>query len=44
MHETYVAERHLEEDSLGSPIEHPRLAHFFDSFDDGHYLRDRALN
>ncbi len=44
MHETYVAERHLEEDSLGSPIEHPRLTHFFDSFDDGHYVRDRALN
>jgi len=44
MHETYVAERNLEEDSLGSPIEHPLVAHFFDSFEDGHYLRDRALN
>jgi len=44
MHETYVAERNLEEDSLGSPIEHPLVAHFFDSFEDGHYLCDRALN
>ena len=44
MHETYVAERNLEEDSLGSPIEHPLLGHFFDSFEDGHYVRSRALN
>jgi len=44
IHETYVAERNLEDDSLGSPIEHPLLAHFFDSFDDGHYVRNRALN
>jgi heat shock protein HspQ len=44
MHETYVAERNLEEDSVGSPIEHPLLGHFFDSFEDGHYVRNRALN
>lgn len=44
MRETYVAERNLEEDTLGSPIEHPLLGHFFDSFEDGHYVRDRALN
>ncbi|MGB5702403.1 MAG: heat shock protein HspQ [Polyangiales bacterium] len=43
-HETYVAERNLEADSLGSPIEHPRLGDFFDSFEDGHYVRNRGLN
>ena len=44
MHETYVAEQNLEEDRVGSPIEHPLLGHFFDPFEDGHYVRDRALN
>ncbi len=44
MHETYVAEQNLEEDSLGTPIEHPMLEHFFDAFEDGHYVRSRALN
>ena len=44
MHETYVAEQNLEEDRVGSPIEHPLLGHFFDSFEDGHYVRNRALN
>lgn len=44
MHETYVAEQNLEEDRVGSPIEHPLLGHFFDSFEDGHYVRSRALN
>lgn len=44
IHETYVAERNLEEDALGAPIEHPLLAQFFDAFEDGHYVRSRALN
>ena len=43
-HETYVAERNLEEDALGAPIEHPLLEQFFDAFEDGHYVRSRALN
>ena len=43
-HETYVAERNLEGDDSGAPIEHPLLAAFFDSFEDGHYVRSRALN
>ena len=43
-HETYVAERHLEEDVLGVPIEHPLLEDFFDAFENGHYVRSRALN
>jgi hemimethylated DNA binding protein len=44
LHATYVAERNLEEDVLGSPIEHPLLGDFFDAFEDGHYVRLRALN
>lgn len=43
-HETYVAERNLEADDSGAPIEHPRLAAFFDSFENGHYVRRRSLN
>lgn len=42
--ETYVAERNLEEDEAGDPIEHPALGRFFDSFENGHYTRTRSLN
>jgi len=44
LHETYVAERNLEADALGAPIEHPLLDDFFDTFENGHYVRSRALN
>lgn len=44
LHETYVAERHLEPDNAAEPIEHPRIDEFFDDFRDGHYVRERALN
>ncbi|MBT8470602.1 MAG: heat shock protein HspQ, partial [Deltaproteobacteria bacterium] len=44
IHETYVAERNLEPDELGAPIEHPALIDFFDAFEDGHYVRHRDLN
>ena len=44
LHETYVAERNLEADLLGAPIEHPLLSDFFDGFEDGHYFRSRELN
>ncbi len=44
VHETYVAERNLEEDDSGAPVEHPRLDAFFDSFENGHYVRSRSLN
>lgn len=44
LHETYVAERNLEPDVLGAPIEHPLLDDFFDAFENGHYVRSRALN
>ncbi len=42
--ETYVAERHLEADDSGTPVEHPRLEKFFDSFHGNHYSRSRNLN
>jgi len=44
VHETYVAERNLEADTSGDPIEHPLVSHFFDEFEEGHYVRSRALN
>lgn len=44
VHETYVAERHLEADSTGNPIDHPLVSEFFDDFEDGHYVRSRSLN
>ena len=44
IHETYVAERNLEADETGAPIEHPLVSEFFDEFEDGHYVRSRALN
>ena len=37
-HMTYVAERHLEPDDSGLPVEHPATGHFFASFEDGVYL------
>ena len=43
-HETYVVEQNLEKDDSGAPIEHPRLDAFFDSFENGHYVRSRSLN
>ena len=42
-HATYVAERNLEPDESGNPIEHPMVEQFFSGFEDGHYLSgDRA--
>ena len=34
---TYVAERHLESDTDGGPIEHPALRKLFGAFRDGRY-------
>jgi heat shock protein HspQ len=42
--ETYVAERNLELDDSGIPIDHPLVEHFFDGMHDGHYVRNRDLN
>lgn len=43
-HETYVAERNLEQDTEGKPIEHPMIDAFFDAFENGYYVRNRGLN
>ena len=43
-HTTYVAERNLEPDELGGPIEHPLLSRFFDTFRDGGYVVSRRPN
>jgi len=38
-HTTYVAERHLEPDPTGKPIEHPLLDQCFNGFENGYYIR-----
>jgi heat shock protein HspQ len=43
-HMTYVAQRHLEDDSTGEPIRHPMLGEFFSGFRDGRYTVDRQIN
>lgn len=35
---TYVAERHLEPDTELTPIRHPELDDYFESFDGEHYV------
>lgn len=36
-HSTYVAERNLEPDLTGAPVEHPALTRFFSAFREGLY-------
>ncbi len=43
-HMTYVAERHLEEDSSDDPIVHPLLESFFEFFSRGRYRSGRATH
>ena len=43
-HMTYVAERHLEPDLTGKPIEHPLLGRFFSGFSDGLYRLHKPAN
>jgi len=38
-HMTYVAERNLEGDLTGAPIDHPMLDEFFTRFEGGRYVR-----
>ena len=40
-HETYVAERHLEEDTAGGEIRHPGVWQIFEEWRDGRYLPKR---
>ena len=43
-HMTYVAERNLEADPSGEPIDHPLLGHFFGLFSQGRFRSDRAIH
>lgn len=42
--ETYVAERNLEQDHSGAPVNHPSVSAFFSDFRDGIYLLSRDSN
>ena len=42
-HGTYVAERNLEPDDFGEPINHPLVAHYFGEFINGRYTTSRNL-
>jgi len=39
-HTTYAAEDSLVEDDSGEQISHPLIDHFFEGFQDGHYVRN----
>lgn len=43
-HNTYVAERHLEDDESQDPINHPYLSLIFDSFQNGVYINRNKAN
>ena len=43
-HTTYVAERNLQPDTSGEPINHPHLSALFDGFSGGHYQRTVKTN
>ena len=43
-HVTYVAERNLEPDLTGRPIEHPELERFFERFENGLYVVRQPVN
>ena len=38
-HETYVAERHLEQDGEAKPVSHPMLSDLFSDYENGVYRR-----
>ncbi len=44
MHETYVAERHLERDDSGEPIVHPAVDSVFERFENGVYVPRVRVN
>ena len=43
-HSTYVAERNLEPDESGAPVNHPALGHYFADFREGDYVTRRSFN
>jgi len=44
VHTTYVAERNLEPDLTGRPINHPAVGELFEELRDGIYLQHKAVN
>lgn len=43
-HSTYVAERNLEQDATGAPIDHPAVETLFATYADGRYLPQGTVN
>lgn len=43
-HLTYVAERNLEPDDSGNPVDHPLVFEFFTELRDGSYIRRKGFN
>jgi len=43
-HTTYVAERHLEPDPSGQPVDHPLTERLFDGISGGSYRLRRTVN
>ena len=43
-HQTYVAEKNLEPDDSGKPIDHPQVPEFFNGLIDGIYLMKQRSN
>ena len=43
-HETYVAERNLEQDESGAVVQHPNIDRYFDAFEKGSYRRNLSRN
>jgi heat shock protein HspQ len=43
-HQTYVAEKNLEDDKTEQPIDHPLVPEFFIGFKDGFYVMRQVAN
>ena len=43
-HQTYVAQRNLEPDHSGLPIQHPLVERYFTDFSDGRYVNDAEVD
>jgi heat shock protein HspQ len=43
-HITYVAERNLEPDASGVPIQHPDIGEHFERFENGRYIPRKKVN
>lgn len=44
VHRTYVAEKNIEPDPVGEPIDHPEVDYYFDDFKEGRYAKRIAEN